>query len=454
MIQTSTAPIQDTTDHMNRNTNTNPNPNTKMSPGDTPSAGTPAAPYTAVIIGGGPAGLFCACRISGDGRRVLLLEKMPACGKKLCITGAGRCNLTHTGTMSEFLSHYGDGGKFLRPALMNFKNTDLLAYFHDRGLPFAADENGKYFPETGSARDVLAVLLSECTRNGVEIRRREAVEAIDAADGTFAVRTARACYTTETVVLATGGASYPTTGSTGDGYTLAERLGLPVTETGPALAALICRNFPFRGLTGISFDDIALSLYRDNKKIREVRGDIILTLDGISGPGALHLSRYVRPGDGLHVGFAAGTDAARAKEEITGLIAGGKNRQVKTVLSQTGVPARFLIRLLDLAGIPHDATCAHLTKASRTALIRYMTNCPLTLAGTEGYRTAMATRGGVARDALRPKTMETKEVPGLFCIGEVVDIDGDTGGYNLQAAFSTAALAADAILQATDKRKA
>jgi len=448
-MQTSATAIQDTPDTMNTNTN----PNTNMSK-DTASAGTPAAPYTAIIIGGGPAGLFCACRLCGDGRRVLLLEKMPACGRKLCITGAGRCNLTHTGTMAEFLSRYGDGGKFLRPALMNFKNTDLLAYFQDRGLRFTADENGKYFPETGSAKDVLTVLLSECTENGVEIRCREAVQAVEVADGTFAVRTADACYTAETVVLATGGASYPTTGSTGDGYTLAEQLELPVTETGPALAALVIRDYPFRGLTGISFDDIPLSLYRDGKKVREVRGDIILTLDGISGPGALHLSRYVRPGDGLHVGFAAGTDAARAKQEITRLIAEGKNRQVKTVLSQTGIPARFLIRLLDIAGIPHDATCAHLTKTNRTMLIRYLTDCPLILAGTEGYQTAMATRGGVARDAIRPKTMEAKDVPGLFCIGEVVDIDGDTGGYNLQAAFSTAALAADAILQADTKRKA
>ena len=272
------------------------------------------------------------------------------------------------------------------------------------------------------------------------------MQSIDYTDGSFSVRTADGQYTTDNVVLATGGASYPVTGSTGDGYTLAGMLGLPVTATGPALAALLIRDYPFRGLTGISFDDVLLSLYRDNRKIREVRGDIILTTNGISGPGALHISRYVRPGDSLHVGFAAGTDEAGARKYITELIAEGKNRQVKTVLSQTEIPARFLLRLLDLAGIPHDATCAHLTKPRRNMLISYLTDCPLTCAETEGYKTAMATRGGVARDAIRQKTMETKDMPGLYCIGEVVDIDGDTGGYNLQAAFSTAALAADAII--------
>lgn len=403
-------------------------------------------PYTAVIIGGGPAGLFCACRSAGENRRILVLEKMPSCGRKLCITGAGKCNLTHTGTMTEFCSHYGDGGKFLRPALMNFKNTDLLAFFRERGITFIPDENGKYFPQSGTAKDVLSVLLGECSRIGVEIRCDEAVQSIEHTDGSFSVRTADGQYTTENIVLATGGASYPLTGSTGDGYTLAGRLGVPVTETGPALAAVIIRDYPFRGLTGISFDAVLLSLYRDTRKIREVRGDIILTTNGISGPGVLHISRYVQPGDSLHVGFAAGTDEAGARKNFAEIIAGGKNRQVKTVLARPEIPARFLLRILDLAGIPHDATCAHLTKPRRTMLISYLTDCPLMVAKTEGYRTAMATRGGVARDAIRQKTMEAKDMPGLYCIGEVVDIDGDTGGYNLQAAFSTAAIAADAII--------
>ncbi|WFN34459.1 NAD(P)/FAD-dependent oxidoreductase [Methanogenium sp. S4BF] len=408
------------------------------------SAGTDRL-YTAIIIGGGPAGLFCACRAAGNNRRILVLEKMPSCGRKLCITGAGRCNLTHTGSMAEFTAHYGDGGKFLRPALMNFTNSDLLAFFKDRGLFFTPDENGKYFPTDGTAKDVLSILLAECDRAGVKVRCGEPVRAIDHKDGLFSVRTGDAVYIAEHVVLAAGGASYPATGSTGDGYTLAGMLGLPVTETGPALAAIIIRDYPFRDLTGISFDGVPLSLYRENKKIREVTGDIILTVNGFSGPGALHISRYVRPGDSLHVGFIAATGQDHARKELTDAITDGKNRQVKTVLTEKGIPVRFLLRMLELSGIPRDATCAHLTKPNRNTLIRHLTDFPSTVAGTEGYATAMATRGGVARDAIRQKTMEAKTVPGLFCIGEVTDIDGDTGGYNLQAAFSTAALAADAI---------
>ncbi len=408
--------------------------------------------YTAIIIGGGPAGLFCACRAAGEHRRILVLEKMPSCGRKLCITGAGRCNLTHTGTMAEFITHYGDGGKFLRPALMNFKNTDLLAFFQEHGLLFSADENGKYFPEDGTAKDTLSVLLAECTRTGVEIRCDEPVLAIEHANDIFTAKTGSATYTADNIVLATGGASYPATGSAGDGYTLAGRLGLPVTETGPALCAIIIRDYPFHALTGISFDNVPLSLYRDSKKIRQVTGDIILTVNGISGPGALHISRYVKTGDTLHVGFVTGADEDSARKELTDTIAEGKNRQVNTVLSGTKIPARFILSLLELSGIPRDATCAHLTKTDRNTLIRYLTDFPFTVAGTEGYATAMATRGGVARDAIRQKTMEAKEVPGLFCIGEVLDIDGDTGGYNLQAAFSTGALAADAIVSGKSGR--
>ena len=223
-------------------------------------------------------------------------------------------------------------------------------------------------------------------------------------------------------------------------------LGLPVTETGPALCALIIRDYPFQTLTGISFDRIPLSLYRNSKKIRQENGDIILTVNGISGPGALHISRYVHPGDILHVGFVSGTDGDSVRKELVQTIADGKNRQVKTVLSGTEVPVRFLLRLLELSDIPRDATCAHLTKTKRNTLIRYLTDFPFTLAGTEGYATAMATRGGVARNAIQQNTMVSKAVPGLFCIGEVLDIDGDTGGYNLQAAFSTGFLAANVIV--------
>ncbi|WP_245619281.1 NAD(P)/FAD-dependent oxidoreductase [Methanogenium cariaci] len=426
---------------------------------DRDPADTRTPPYTAIIIGGGPAGLFCACRAAGKDRRILVLEKMPSCGRKLCITGAGRCNLTHTGTMADFVSHYGgDGGKFLRPALMNFKNTDLLAFFRERGIPFTADENGKYFPQRRHGKGCPLRLMAECMRAGIEIRcGGESVQTIKPTNDLFTVSSEDATYTAEQVVLATGGASYPATGSTGDGYTLADRLGLPVTETGPALAAVLIRDYPFRDLTGISFDDVPLSLYRDSKKTRQVTGDIILTVNGISGPpGALHISRYVRPGDSLHVGFVTGTNEESARKDLAAVIAGGKNRQVKTVLAETGIPIRFLIRLLELSGIPRDATCAHLTKTDRNTLIRYLTDFPFTVKGTEGYATAMATRGGVARDAIRQKTMEAKEVPGLFCIGEVLDIDGgDTGGYNLQAAFSTAALAAKAMVSGgkTNKKK-
>ncbi|MCK8518621.1 BaiN/RdsA family NAD(P)/FAD-dependent oxidoreductase [Methanoculleus sp. 7T] len=400
---------------------------------------------TTVIIGGGPAGLFCALQAAGEGRSVILFEKKPAPGRKLLLAGTGQCNITHDGEISGFLSRYGDHGAFLRPALMNFTNRDLIEFFAARGLRMRAEPGGKIFPETRKSADVLAVLLAECAGRGVDLRCGEAVRAVSRDGDEFVIRTEKATIRADVLVIATGGASYPATGSTGDGYAFARELGQPVTEVAPALAPVYVRDYPFADLAGISFENLSISAYRDGKRVHRQTGDLLLTHTGLSGPGILDASRHILPGDVLRVAFLPDANTEAVRERVVDAVSAGGVRQVKTVLCDLPLPERFVRRLLDLAGIPPEKTCAHLEKKARNAIAASIAEFPFVVERLGGFAEAMATRGGVALDGINPKTMESRIVPNLYCIGEVLDIDGDTGGYNLQAAFSTAALAARQI---------
>ncbi len=397
---------------------------------------------TVVIIGGGPAGLFCALRATEEGRNVVLFEKKPAPGRKLLLAGSGQCNITHDGEIAGFLTHYGDHGAFLRPALMNFTNRDLIAFFAARGLPMKAEPGGKVFPETRRSADVLAVLLAECAARGVDLRCGEPVRTVERESDEFIVRTEKAAVRAGVLVIATGGASYPATGSTGDGYAFARALGQPVTEVAPALAPVYVGAYPFADLAGISFANIALAVYRGGKRVRRQTGDLLLTHTGLSGPGILDLSRSLLPGDELRVTFLPGMNAEEVRKRVADAVAAGGARQVKTVLADLSLPERVVRRLLEIVGVLPGETCARLPKKARNAIAASLAEFPFTVARLGGFDEAMATRGGVALEGINPKTMASKTVEGLYCIGEVLDIDGDTGGYNIQAAFSTAALAA------------
>ncbi|MDD1712463.1 MAG: NAD(P)/FAD-dependent oxidoreductase [Methanoregulaceae archaeon] len=397
---------------------------------------------TVVIVGGGPAGLFCAIECACEKRNVVLLEKNQLAGKKLLITGSGQCNLTHDGEISAFFFHYGDHGAFLRPALMQCTNRDLIRFFEEQGLMMESDPGGKVFPRTRQAADVLAVLLATCRLRGVDIRCNEAVCDVKVRNGIFLVMTSSAAITADRLVLATGGASYPATGSTGDGYRLARNLGLGVTGIAPALTGVYVEDFPFTDLAGISFTGLTVSLFRGNRKIRDQTGDLLFTHSGLSGPVVLDLSRFVIPGDVLKIAFIPGIDNGAARKELEGRIAGNGPRLVRTILASYLLPDRFIRKVLALSGLPADLTCAHLSRQGRTVLVSLLGGFPCTVRRLGGFSEAMVTRGGVSLEEIQPKTMESTKRPHLYIIGELLDIDGDTGGYNLQAAFSTGFLAA------------
>ncbi|AGB02856.1 BaiN/RdsA family NAD(P)/FAD-dependent oxidoreductase [Methanoregula formicica] len=407
-------------------------------------------PYDVAVIGGGPAGLFCAIHAASPSSRVVLFEKNEQPGKKLLLSGTGQCNITHAGEIRDFLTRYGDHGKFVKPALMGFSNTDLIRFFSDRGLAMMEEENGKIFPKTRSAADVLSLLLGECRTRGVEVRCGEPVHSVaKTADG-FLITTGTGAYPARSVVITAGGASYPKTGSTGDGARIAAALGQPVTDLSPALTPVSVQDYPFAALAGIPFEDIPFSLWHGGKKTGSFSGDILFTHTGLSGPGILDASRYFTAGDMLRVSFAGKIPRDAFERDLAGLLLSQGTRLVRTAMAGLHLPDRLLRKILELSGVPDDLTCAHLTTAQRKEIVTRCTEFPFVVDRLGDFSIAMATRGGIALEHVNQKTMESKIVPGLFFAGEVLDIDGDTGGYNLQAAFSTGYAAAMALRKRRD----
>ncbi len=409
--------------------------------------------YDCIVIGAGPAGLLCAIHAAVPGRRILLLEKNPGPGNKLLLSGSGQCNFTHEGTIPEFLSHYGGHGKFLKPALFSFPNQALITFFAAHGLGAGTDENGKVFPESRRAEDVLSLLLKECQKRDVDIHTSEPATRVLRETRGFEVTTPKATYSAPLLVITTGGASYPGTGSTGDGFRFAESLGHPVTEIGPALTPLRIRAFPFAALAGISFERMHFSVWRSGKKIANYRGDVLFTHQGLSGPGILDASRDIRPGDVVRLSFAEDLDSGEFAADLKKRVDENRSWQISTILAAYPIPERLNRKLLTLSGIPADLKGSHFSAEQRTRLIENCTGFPLAVQDLGDLSVAMATRGGVALEQVNPKTMESRILPDLYFAGEVLDLDGDTGGYNLQAAFSTGFCAAAGIRKRWENRK-
>ncbi|MDE2444087.1 MAG: NAD(P)/FAD-dependent oxidoreductase [Methanocorpusculum sp.] len=400
--------------------------------------------YDCIIIGAGPAGLFCAAQLAPV--RVLVLEKMVLPGRKLLIAGSGQCNITHAGDVKSFTEHYGDHGAFLRPALMAFPNTSVLTYFEGRGISFVEKESGKVFPASLSADDILDALLDACDEAGTEILSYTPAEMVSFDDGMYAVKTLHGTYYAKVLVLATGGKSYPQTGSMGDGFTFAEALGHSVAEPHPSLAPVYVSDHRLADLSGISIPGAAVSVWRGGKKLFVRFGDLLITRFGYSGPVILDAARWMRAGDQLRIAFSP-----KKAEELDVLIraacTASGTKQVQNLLDDAGCPDRLTKQIVKESGIPEGTVGAQLTAAMRSRLVGNFTAYPVEIDHVGDFRVAMATAGGVMLDEINKKTCESKIAPGLFCIGEVLDVDGDTGGYNLQACFSTAFLAAQRIRQ-------
>ena len=404
--------------------------------------------YDLIVIGAGPSGLFCAINSSQKGKKTLILEKKKSPGHKLLISGQGQCNITNEAEIQTFPGHYGEHGRFLRPALLGFTNHDLIRFFEDRGLAMIREKRGKIFPKTHRSRDVLEVLIRECKANNVRLCYNQIVRSITKAEDKFSVHCTDRTYQSFDLVIATGGCSYPATGSNGDGYRFARDFGHSVAEVGPALTPVLIKNYPFRDLAGLSFPEMDISLYR-NKKIRDQRGDILFTHEGLSGPGILDLSRYIRQADTLKLSFVP----MEKKDELDKWLqnrprsdgGAGLRSLLANLHGTVPLSSKLIKKILEISGIATDLSLAHLTREMRTHLIDNLTGLPLVVSKLGGFDISMVTRGGVELHQVNPKTMESRLVKRLYLIGEVLDVDGDSGGYNLQAAFSTGMLSARSI---------
>ncbi len=398
--------------------------------------------FNTLIIGGGPAGLFTAVHCSV--KPVLLLEKRSTPGNKLLISGSGHCNLTHSGELSAFLDHYGDHSKFLKTALYGLSNTQLIRFFENRGLSFVEDKNGKIFPQSGRAADVLNVMLLECETQQVSVFTGQQVTEVQKKDDGFFVSTEKETFQGRNLVLATGGMSYQATGSSGDGYRFAKEFGHSIVPPKPALSPVIVKEYSMAELAGISLQEKRIYLYRGNRKIATHRGDIGFTHKGLSGPGILDFSRFIQSEDLLKIDLL-GLQADEFRRILIEASEKSGKTAVQTFLKKYDLPKNLVKIVLSGISVEPDQTLATLEKEKRNLLVSAFCELPFVIERVGGFNQAMVTKGGVSLDEVSPKTMESRLVQGLYFAGELLDIDGDTGGYNLQAAFSTAYLAAASI---------
>jgi predicted Rossmann fold flavoprotein len=401
-----------------------------------------------IVVGGGAAGLMAAGQAAECGASVLLLERMELVGRKLRITGKGRCNLTNLAPLGDFLAHFGPDGRFLRQSFGRFFAPELLAFFEELGLATVTERGGRVFPVSEHARDVVEALARWAEGRGVEVLVRARVGRLLLEDGrVLGVQlfgSAGQVYHADAVVLATGGASYPATGSTGDGYRLAELLGHTIVPIRPALVPLETAGDVARRLQGLSLRNVAVCLRVDGKTMRSDKGlgEMIFTHFGVSGPIILSLSRQVvdalRQGQSVELSI----DLKPALDEkkldarlLRDLDAYGK-RQFQTLLKDL-MPQKLIPVCMDLTGIPPHKLGHQITSQERKRLRAWLKDFRLEVTGHRPFDEAIITAGGVSTRQVDPRTMASRLVEGLYFAGEVLDVDADTGGYNLQAAFST-----------------
>lgn len=395
-----------------------------------------------VVVGGGPAGLIAAIRAAQSGARALVLEAMPAPGRKLLLTGGGRCNLTTDRDARAFVEACGPRGRFLHNALSRFDCAAARAFFHSAGLALKREEDGRWFPESDRAADVLATLERVLRSSGAVLRCATPVRSIARADPAgFDVATAAGTVRTRAVVVATGGLSYPGTGSSGDGFRFARAFGHEVTRLLPAEVSLEAGPAWVHELAGVTLPDVVLA-FRSGRNRCEVRGPLLFTHYGISGPAVMDASREVCAwlADGSPVQTLAdlapsvGNDDLMARLDDEGRRPG--RHPVRAVLRGL-VPERVADAVARSAGCDPTAEMASLPLERRRAIPGALKQARIDVTATRGFREAAVTRGGVSTREVDPTTMESRRVPGLFFAGEVLDVDGPRGGFNLQIAWST-----------------
>lgn len=399
--------------------------------------------FKAIIIGGGPAGIMAAIRAAENGAAVTLYEKNSALGRKLKITGKGRCNLTNLADTEEIIKNIPGNGKFLYSALENFSAVDTINFFESLGLKTKVERGNRVFPESDNAADVIDALSKRLAILNVDVKLNSRVDEIFTnGNKIIGVEVRKKFIDADVVILATGGASYPATGSTGDGFKFAKNLGHTVTKILPALVPLEIEEDFVKDLQGLSLKNVRAVLKADGKVICEQFGEMLFTHFGVSGPIILTLSRDVAKllAEKSFVELAINLKPALTPEQLDARILRDfqkfKHKSIKNALVEL-LPSRLIAPILDLSYIAEDKKIDAVTKEERRRLIENLCALPLTVTKTRPIAEAIVTSGGVSVKEVNPKTMESKLIKNLFIVGEVLDIDGYTGGFNLQAALAT-----------------
>ena len=403
-----------------------------------------------VVIGGGAAGLMAAVIAGREGAKVTLLEKMNYVGKKMGITGKGRCNITNACDMSDFIKNTPGNGKFLYGAYERFTNEDLLQLLHDAGLETKVERGGRVFPASDSALDVRNTFMKLMKHYGVDVHLEEPVKKLLVDDGVVTgVVTDKETYHADAVVIATGGKSYPATGSTGDGYILAAQVGHTITDIRPSLVPIVTEESWVKDLMGLSLRNVELSVVAKNKVQAKMFGEMMFTHFGITGPIVLSLSHTVgklmRKKNIGTIGLDINLKPALSPETLDKRLQKDYDLYSKKQLingMKDLLPSRLIPLIIELAGIDPQKPINQISKEERQQIGYMLQHMPLTVKGLRPVEEAIVTAGGISLKEFNPKTMESKLVKGLYGAGEVLDIDAFTGGYNLQAAFSTGYVAA------------
>lgn len=403
--------------------------------------------FDCIVVGGGPAGLFSAYNAALNGKSVLLLEKNDRCGRKLDITGKGRCNITNYCSREEFLQNVIANPRFLMGAISKFSPEDTIFFFESEGVKTKVERGNRVFPESDKANDVTKALIKACEREGVTIKRKNVTSVLTENGKISGVACGNEKIFAEKVILACGGASYPRTGSDGSGHRLAKSVGHNVTEIRPSLVPLVSKDKICRDCMGLSLKNVGISFFGNDKKpIYEEQGEMMFTHFGVTGPVILSASSYLKrefPYQ-MFIDLKPALDEKTLDKRLLRDFSENQNRELKNGFSAL-LPSKLIEPFVKLTGIPPETRLNSLTKEQRAKILSLMKALPVKIVGTRPIDEAIVTGGGVDCREIDPKTMQSKLVSGLYFAGEIIDVDAYTGGFNLQIAFSTAYVAGNSI---------
>ncbi|SFN32912.1 NAD(P)/FAD-dependent oxidoreductase [Proteiniclasticum ruminis] len=399
-----------------------------------------------IVVGGGPAGVMASIRAAENGHQVILLERNDRIGKKLFITGKGRCNITNEKDISEFFENIPRNPEFLYSALYSYTNVQLMDFFRERGLVLKVERGHRVFPESDKSSDVIDVLRRELLKKQVEVQYHTLVkDVILERNRILKLVTTKGSITGDWYVFAGGGCSYFGTGSDGTLQNISASMGHSVYPMTPSLIPLVTKETFVKDLQGLSLKNVRFTLKVQNKEVFTDIGEMLFTHFGISGPLVLSASAFYKPGhvEGL-IDLKPGLHESALDQRLQRDFLKYQNKDFRNALTDL-LPSKLIPFIVEQSGIDPEKKCNSITKGERLNLVRVLKNIPLTVVGTKSINEAIITRGGVVTKEIDPSTMKSKVIDNLSFAGEMIDVDAVTGGFNLQIAFSTGFLAGDSL---------